>query len=104
MTKPAFKLERVTRRHRRNILIRKSTVTARGGWRHRLIYVEKVSALIDELNPEGEAMQEILFAKGSLLFRSDKAESKKALEAAMKLAPDSELGKRIEKIIESNFN
>ena len=60
-------------------------------------------ALIDELNPQGEALQEVYFAKASMLFGSDKDASKKTLEAAVKLAPDSKLGKQIEQIIKANF-
>lgn len=65
--------------------------------------VKEIDALIDELNPQGEALQEVLFAKGAMLFTADKEESKKVLEAAAKVAPDSELGKRIEQIIKANF-
>ena len=65
--------------------------------------LKEISDLIDELNPQGEALQEVYYAKGALLFSSDKDESKKALEAGRKIAPDSPLGKRLEKIIAANF-
>jgi thioredoxin-related protein len=65
--------------------------------------LQEISALIDELKPEGEALQEVLYAKGVILFGSNKDESKKALEAALKIAPDSQLGKRLEQIIKANF-
>lgn len=65
--------------------------------------LQEISALIDDLKPEGEALQEVLYAKGVILFGGNKDESKKALEAALKIAPDSQLGKRIEQIIKANF-
>ena len=65
--------------------------------------LKEIAALIEELDPKGEALQEVLFTKGGMLFRSDKEASKAALEAAVKLAPESKLGKRIERIIEANF-
>ena len=65
--------------------------------------LQEIDALIDELKPEGEALQEVYYAKGVLLFRDSKEESKKALEAALKLAPESQLGKRLAQIIEANF-
>lgn len=65
--------------------------------------VAKIDALIEESKVTGESLQEALFAKGAILFRSDKAASRKALEEAAAAAPDSDLGKRIDGIIKANF-
>lgn len=66
--------------------------------------VKKIDELLKESKLEGESLQQALFMKAQLLFRSDKAESKKALEAAQKAAPDTRIGKQIPIILKNNFN
>lgn len=65
--------------------------------------VSKIDELIERLAPAGEALQDVLMFKGSVLFQSDKAKSLEALQAALKAAPDTQTGKQIPLIIERNF-
>jgi len=66
--------------------------------------LEEIDTLIDELDPQGEALQEVYLAKGSLQFiAGDKDAAKSTLEAAIKIDSDSELGKRLVQIIKANF-
>ena len=60
--------------------------------------LKAIDALVDKLKPKGEALQEVLYAKAIVLFRNDKDESKKTFAAALRLAPDSKLGRRIERV------
>jgi len=66
--------------------------------------IAKIDGLINEKNPKGEGLQELLFAKSSLYFRSDKKkEAEKLLREAKKLAPESKIGKRIDDILSRFF-
>lgn len=65
--------------------------------------VKKIDELIAKMNPEGEALQEALFLKGSFLFRDHKDRAKEALEQAQKVAPESRLGQQIARILEAQF-
>ncbi|MDP7050868.1 MAG: thioredoxin fold domain-containing protein [Verrucomicrobiota bacterium] len=66
--------------------------------------IAKIDGLIKEKNPKGEGLQELLFAKSSLYFRSDKKkEAEKLLREAKKLAPESKIGKRIDDILSRFF-
>ncbi len=65
--------------------------------------LKQLDALTTELKLEGEDLQQALFMKGQMLFRSDKDASKAALEAALKLAPESKVGKKIESVLTRYF-
>lgn len=65
--------------------------------------IKKVDELIADKNLQGEALQESLFLKAQLMFRSDKAKSKETLLAAQKVAPDSKVAKQIDDIIKRFF-
>jgi len=66
--------------------------------------IAKIDELIKEKNPKGEGLQEVLFAKSSLYFRSDKKkEAEKLLREAKKIAPESTIGKRIDDILSRFF-
>ena len=62
-----------------------------------------IDKLIEEKKPTGEAKQEALFYKGSIYFRDDKSKAKATLLEAQKLAPASETGKRITRILDRFF-
>ena len=66
--------------------------------------ITKIDELQKEKSPKGEALQKILFQKSNMYFRiknMEKAES--ALREAMRVAPDSEIGKRIPGILDRFF-
>lgn len=65
--------------------------------------VKKIDELLAEKKPQGEGLQEALFVKAQLLFRADKAQSKASLIAAQKAAPESNVAKQIDRIIEQFF-
>jgi thioredoxin-related protein len=66
--------------------------------------IAKVDKLIKEKAPKGEALQEVLFMKSNLYFRGKKMEKAEALlREAMKIAPDSKIGKQIPSILERFF-
>ena len=66
--------------------------------------IVKVDKLIKEKAPKGEALQEVLFMKSNLYFRGKKMEKAEALlREAMKIAPDSKIGKQIPSILERFF-
>lgn len=65
--------------------------------------IKKIDELIAKLDPKGEGLQETLFLKGSILFRGDKEKAKEALETALKVAPESRLGRQIEQILATQF-
>ena len=67
--------------------------------------LEKLGAFIDEDKPTGAMLQEVLFMKGSVYFQMEKkSEAKEALLEAQKVAPDSEMGQRINTIIQRFFS
>ena len=66
--------------------------------------ITKIDELQKEKSPKGEALQKILFQKSNMYFRiknMEKAES--VLREAMRVAPDSEIGKRIPGILDRFF-
>lgn len=66
--------------------------------------IAKLDALINELNLGDEVLQEVLYEKGYTFFRKgEKEESKSTLEAAQKLAPESDRGKQIGRILANLF-
>ena len=66
--------------------------------------IAKVDKLIKDKSPKGEALQEVLFMKSNLYFRGKKMEKAEALlREAMKIAPDSKIGKHIPSILERFF-
>ena len=66
--------------------------------------IAKVDKLIKDKSPKGEALQEVLFMKSNLYFRGKKMEKAEALlREAMKIAPDSKIGKQIPSILERFF-
>lgn len=64
---------------------------------------KKIDELIAEKNLQGEALQETLFMKAQILFRSDKDKSKETLLTAQKIVPDSKIAKQIEDILKRFF-
>ena len=63
-----------------------------------------IDKLIEKKKPTGEILQEAVFMKGAILFRTDdKAKAKEMLLEAQKLAPKSETGKQIDDILERFF-
>jgi thioredoxin-related protein len=66
--------------------------------------ITKIDELLTTLQPTGEAMQEVLFMKGSLQFRQDRQAAKATLEAAAKVAPDTRLGQQIQQILATQFD
>ena len=75
----------------------------RGGGADPKSALAAIDKLIEEKKPTGEALQEALFYKGSIHFRDDKAKAKALLLEAQKLAPDSDIGKRINGILAQFF-
>ena len=66
--------------------------------------IAKVDKLIKDKSPKGEALQEVLFMKSNLYFQAKKREKAEALlREAMKIAPDSKIGKQIPSILERFF-
>jgi thioredoxin-related protein len=65
--------------------------------------IKKIDELVTTLQPSGEALQEVLFMKGSLQFLQDQQASKATLEAAVKVAPDSRLARQIQQILATRF-
>lgn len=65
--------------------------------------VKKIDELIADKKPQGEGLQETLFLKAQLLFRSDKAKSKEILISAQKAAPESRIGQQIGAILKQFF-
>jgi len=65
--------------------------------------LKRIDDLMQRLEPTGEGLQEVLFLKANVLFRTDKAKSKETLLAAAKAAPASNMAKQIALIIERNF-
>lgn len=64
----------------------------------------KINKLITDLDLKGEVLQEAMYYKGYIQFqKGDKDASKTTLEAALKLAPESKMGKQIERILENAF-
>lgn len=65
--------------------------------------MKKLDELLAEKKPQGEALQEVLFLKAQLLFRTDKAQSKELLISAQKAAPESRIGTQIAAILKQFF-
>jgi thioredoxin-related protein len=65
--------------------------------------IKKVDQLIEDKKLAGESLQEALYAKGVLQFRSDRPASKKTLEAAIEAAPKSEKAAQIQGILARAF-
>jgi len=66
--------------------------------------ITKVDQLIKDKKPKGEALQEVLFMKSNLHFRSkDMKKAESLLHEAKKIAPNSRIGKRIPGIIKRYF-
>lgn len=67
--------------------------------------IAKVDQLIKEKSPKGEALQEVLFMKSNLHFRSkDMKKAEALLHEARKIAPNSTIGKRIPSILSRYFS
>lgn len=66
--------------------------------------LKKIDELVDELNPQGEALQAVLFLKAQSLRKADKEASRMALEDALNQAPDTELARQIRRILETEFD
>lgn len=66
--------------------------------------IAKFDELITTFSAEGEELQQILFAKANLLFATDKAKSKETLLAAQAAAPDSQMARQIDQIIQRFFS
>jgi len=67
--------------------------------------IAKVDQLIKEKKPKGEALQEVLFMKSNLYFRSkDMKKAEALLHEARKIAPNSTIGKRIPSILSRYFS
>jgi len=64
---------------------------------------KKLDELIAEKNLAGEGLQEALFLKAQMLFRSDKAKSKVTLITAQKAAPETKIATQIEGILKQFF-
>lgn len=75
----------------------------RGGGADPKSALAAIDKLIEEKKPTGESLQEALFYKGSIHFSDDKAKAKALLLEAQKLAPDSDIGKRINGILAEFF-
>jgi thioredoxin-related protein len=75
----------------------------RGGGADPKSALAAIDKLIEEKKPTGESLQEALFYKGSIHFSDDKAKAKALLLEAQKLAPDSDIGKRINGILAQFF-
>ncbi|HCV99183.1 MAG TPA: hypothetical protein DGJ56_07800 [Verrucomicrobiales bacterium] len=75
----------------------------RGGGAEPKSALAAIDKLIEEKKPTGESLQEALFYKGSIHFSDDKAKAKALLLEAQKLAPDSDIGKRINGVIAQFF-
>ena len=66
--------------------------------------IEKIDELVKKEKATGEALQEALFIKSSLLFKDQKKdEAKKLLIEAQKAAPKSDTAKRIDQILKQFF-
>ena len=65
--------------------------------------LQKIDEMIGKFKPQGETLQQVLMVKAQLLFGIDKEKSKATLEAAQKLAPESRIGKQIDRILEQAF-
>lgn len=65
--------------------------------------IKAVDDLIKKEKLKGVSLQEALYAKGALLFRSDKPAAQKALQEALRAAPDSAKAKQIQMILERAF-
>jgi len=77
----------------------------RGGGNDAKGVLAALDKLIEEKKPTGEALQEALFYKGSIFFGEDKKpKAKELLLEAQKLAPNSDIGKRIDGILEKFFS
>lgn len=65
-------------------------------------------AAIDEFlrkeSPEGEGLQQALYFKGAMQFRTDKEAAKGSLEAALKAAPETEMAGQIKQILARVFS
>ena len=81
--------------------LRSIQMEARGG--DPVAAIAKIDELIETMNPAPAQLQEILFAKGSMLFATDKAASKEALIAAQAVVPDSQIAKQIDQIMARFF-
>jgi thioredoxin-related protein len=64
---------------------------------------KKVDDLISEMKLSGDPLQEALFVKAVVLYRSDKAACKQALEAALAAAPKSDKAEQIKDILGRSF-
>ena len=65
--------------------------------------VKKIDALIASEKATGEALQEMLFMKGAMLFRTDKVTAKKNLVSALAASPTSAKAKEIQSILDRFF-
>lgn len=66
--------------------------------------IKKIDELIEKRKPKGEALQQVYFAKASILFQLQKKDEAQALlEKAHGVAPKSELGKQIKRIVKQFF-
>lgn len=75
--------------------------TASGSPKEKL---EKVNKLIAELDLKGEVLQEAMFIKAFQQYSTDDKEgAKTTLEAALKLAPESQVGQQIDSILKRVF-
>lgn len=75
----------------------------RGAKGDREAIVKGIDTLISEKNPQGEQLQQALMMKAQVLFGTDKAKAKEALEAALKAAPESDTGRQITQILAAVF-
>ena len=66
--------------------------------------IAKIDKLLAEKKPTGEALQEVLYLKSYINFRSGNKESaKKLLEEAMAAAPDTKKASQIDQVLKQNF-
>lgn len=62
---------------------------------------EKIDALVKRENLTGETLQSAMYMKGAILYRTDKQASRRALEEAMRAAPDTSRASQIRRILNS---
>lgn len=65
--------------------------------------LKAINALIKKEKPEGVALQEATFLKGIILYGTDKKASKKTLEEAIKIAPNTQKARRFAAIMKEAF-
>jgi thioredoxin-related protein len=66
--------------------------------------IDRIEQLIEEKEPSGEALQEVLFAKSFLIFQQgNQDEARQGLEAALEAAPESNRAEQIRSVLGNVF-